>query len=334
MRWLSVLLPPLLVATAIPLVLNRAPLPATATQPSTLTATPTPPPTLTSLSTLAPSPTPESTPAPSPTPTRVPAYEGEKIGVGMSYAIPEEDWRLLGRPLLYAWSARADYGQQYGMYFTPMLAKCNEESLRQAVDWPRQGDYMLVFNEPDDVDNGSGCGDVRVAARYVHRLHVARPDLRLIVGGIVGGWSWLREFGKSYRNMYGHYPEVAGIHVHVYPRALNTWQAYSQAAKIRIGSWRAFQEAVPWARGELWITELGVLDDVPLRLVNAYMRDILVWAAAQDFVSRVYWFAYEGRPGVPNVWWPQTMLVWDGERTPLWWTMQDCVDGECLGVSR
>ena len=292
------------------------------------TPTPTPSPTVYSTPTSTPQPT--NTPQPTQTP---PPFPARKFGVGMTYSMSAAEWEALGRPLVYSWSANVSYANHFGYYYTPMMWGCSSAHLQYAIAWPRQGDYMLFLNEPESPHQANCFPDT--AAQYLHDLHEARPDLRIIAGGVNNSWSWMAGLGNSYYARYGTYPPVAGIHVHAYVWNQPSWDAQAQAIIGQINGWKSFQNQHTWAQGELWVTETGILENSrDFMWSNAVLRELMRTFANDERVTRLYWFAYEGAPGVTNAEWRPTMLVWDDERTPLWWTMRDCIDGDCLGVTR
>jgi len=289
-------------------------------------ATPTPTPT--SVPTATPTPRPTANPTPTP-----PPFPDRKFGVGMTYTMSAAEWEALERPLVYSWSANTSYANQFGYHYTPMMWGCTGAHLQSAIAWPRTGDYMLFLNEPESPTQAN-CSPA-TAAQYLHDLHEARPDLRIVAGGVNNSWSWMAGLGNEYATRYGTSPPIAGIHVHAYAWGQADWRANAQAIIGQINGWKSFQDQHPWAQGELWVTETGILENSrDFMWSNAVLRELVLTFAGDGRVTRLYWFAYEGAPGVANAEWRPTMLVWDGERTPLWWAMRDCVDGACLSVER
>jgi len=301
------------------------------------TATPAPQPTATPVSTNTPVPTVAPTSVPTATPAATPVFPTRKIGIGATGRLTRAEWKLLGRPLVYVWGISASLADTYGYDYTPEMWGCSDAWLQRAKTWPRYGDYMLLFNEPEYWQQANCPPDV--AARVTYELHQARPDLKLIVGGVNNAWYWMRQYDDAYMRMYGTHVPASGIHVHVYPRGNMTWQEYATEARAQINGWVAFQNMYPWFSGQLWITEMGILDqDKDFLFANAYMRSMLRWIYQHPNVDRVYWFAYEGETGKANASWRPTMLVWNGERTPLWAAFRDCTDMYtdtlCVGVER
>lgn len=290
------------------------------TQPTTPTPIITPTPTIT--------PTPRVTISPSP---RV----GKKFGVGVPYGglefdLTKEEWELLGKPLVYNWGISINYKARFGNYYTPMMWGCG--NVQNVINWPYYSDYVLLFNEPE-LQSQANCSPY-VAARILREIKTRRPDLKLIVGGTSNNYTWMNTFISAYYTQYGEYPNVSGIHVHIYPYD-KEYNSYVSKALRWIDGWRYWLNQRPYMGDELWITEIGLLrNDVDYLQTNAIMRKLFVELQQRDYVTRVYWFAYEGRYGRANANWKSTMLVWNGLRTPLWWTFRDCVDGKCLEVER
>ncbi len=299
----------LLILTMIigPILAARAVVPPRGHLPYLLNAGPLLPPDL---------PTPTPTPVPTPPPP-----SSAKLGLGMTFDMGPETWLALGRPHLYSWNADPSYVQRFGRAYTPMMWGCRDRDLEAAIAWPVRGDYLLFLNEPES--RGQANCPPEKAAHYLHALITARPDLRILVGGVKKTWSWPAALGRAYFARYGDYPRVAGIHIHAYTWSQPDAHAHARALIMQINGWKVFQDRYPWARGELWVTEVGVLETQRDFAFSQQVMEEVARAFARDpRVNRLYWFASEGKAGVPNVIWRPTMLIWEGERTPLWDTFR------------
>ncbi|NOY14742.1 MAG: hypothetical protein GXP43_00815, partial [bacterium] len=229
------------------------------------------------------------------------AFASPSIGLGLAYrrGTPAQVANS-GAKWVYEWSALTDRYRAFnaaGIAYVPMLYKCRSGDLNNAINWPLYGDYMLFMNEPDgSASADQGNCNANTAADYFHRLKTARPDLKIIVGGVVtnGGWHWLSQFGIDYKRKYGRDPDVAGIHFHIYSNYGNKQVEEAIAdMKNQLQKWYDWQNRKSWARGkELWLTETGSWK-MEYYSMNSFMRDWLSFLSQQQRLTRVAWFTFD-----------------------------------------
>ncbi len=167
---------------------------------------------------------------------------GVSMGVGNCTDVP-----VLGGKWRYNWN--------------PQLVDCSAYEWDSAVDaipmiWGKShmgmaispgSVYLLGFNEPDLVNQANITPTL--AAQLWRQVDVDYPE-RLLVSPAVMDLDWLRYWRVMYFGMYGEYPRLSAIAVHVYTNTV-------QAAKNIV--LEAEVLAKEWNISQVWITEYAFL---------------------------------------------------------------------------
>ncbi len=204
---------------------------------------------------------------------------------GLAVPRPEEfgvrDLSLLHSDWWYNWTARAGYLAD--PTFVPMIWGRDIEGI---ADLAYPGRYTLIWNEPE-YPTQANLSPQEAAQLYAD---VIWPTLgltnKLIVGGVhFTHLDWVSDFlGLLDRRMW-----PVGIHVHCY-----TGRSWSNGDTEWLRAARRFVYQMLGRRGELWITEAGVLTNAQnysRRDVKANFMIPFLEAVSIIEPDRVAWFS-------------------------------------------
>ncbi len=161
---------------------------------------------------------------------------------------------------------------------------------------------------------------------------------------------WLEEFYVLWKDRFGSNPDIAGIHFHLYPWnpvALDTTTMTAHLKRrmeggrdpnygLDLPGWNRWIDSNSWAKGnkgEIWITETGVLHpNVARNTVNQVMQNLIPYLSNNQKIKRVSWFSHAIKSTVTNYDQTGLMNLKNTARTSTWDTFQSLCknDGYCV----
>ena len=249
-------------------------------------------------------------------------------------AWPHEDGRNraldlagVGAGVTLDWSydqERAAAAEAVGVRYLPMQWGCRNGARSVRTDavafFARKhpGATWLAFNEPDH-GGQANCTPAQAAEAYWalrEALAAVDPRARVYCCGTAwpaGHIEWTAAFGEAYRERYGTWPAVDGLHVHSYTHVWEDRFNYlaRQTELLAVRSWANGQ---PWLAGKpMIVSEWGVLSsswwsEDAGRIAREYLPAMRRWFQAQGWIVADVWFAS---------WYSDTMYqpsnVWERE---------------------
>ena len=264
-------------------------------------ATSTPEPTLT------PIPTPIPTATPEPTATLVPLL-AKVSGI----AWPREDTydrsvglAQIGAKITLDWGYKASTAQVLqttGVTYLPMQWSCNV-NVASVQAFARQfpGSTWLAFNEPDNTDQAN-CTPEQAAKAYnllYESIKAVDTSARLFCCGTAfypAHIDFMKQWAQTYRDLYGNWPVIDGIHLHSYGQFEDRLDAPRR--KYELEQTRAWTQQQSWAANKPFIVSEWAVstaswwkfkDQDPI--VNYYIPDMRKWFDQQVWIIADIWFS-------------------------------------------
>ena len=213
-----------------------------------------------------------------------------------------------------------------------MVFGCNNNVLVQTwITNTAYSGPVLYLNEPDNgtASGGSACSPATavtslsefISWKNTYKQQTAR-DIDIIFGGVYFGpdmnWArvypnnrlWIEEFYFQWKKSHQNNPDISGFHFHVYPwnPAILDKEGILTHLKRRMeggydpvynqtfmgwNQWIAQNSWVKGTKGELWITEIGVLDDrVSKQTTDYILQNMIPYLEGQSQITRVAWFTH------------------------------------------
>ena len=306
------------------------------------------------------------------------------LGIGLGWNIYNKaDVSELGPAWVYNWTLPPATGNNpytdFGSQFVPMVWGCGGNVSVQ--NWITTNSYsgpVLFLNEPDNGTEGGGSNcspsnavlqlESFITWKKAYELQTSRT-IDIIFGGTYFGpdmnWArnasgriWIEEFYVQWKARNVVDPDIAGVHLHMYPwypdvdasQPLPSWLSKESLLAHMKRRWTGGRDPLynqdfigwkqwlndpvnKWALGtksEIWITEMGILHDrVPKTSADYVLKEIIPYFESEPMMKRVAWFAHAVRTDWP--WFDQTALMDlnNVNRTSTWTVFKDlCLTAE------